>query len=342
MRIAAVLVVFAACHTSSATTSDGSAGTSDADLLATTPNQWVWVPIPGTTCANGTVAGFGLNRASTPGGDLFVYFEGGGACWDTASCTAQPPLAINLDVTYTATNLATDVTALVVDRAAGPPLDTANYVFVPYCTGDLHAGTNVMAYPGGPTLHHTGGSNAQAFVAAIAAAFPAPPTIWVTGSSAGGYGATLDLHRFSAAWPSAGVHLLEDSSPFIEFNDGIYPTMQASWKLVFPPSCTGCTTSFTAVFDTVVAAHPSSRIGLMTWDNDQTIAGYFGYQSLVTVQDNLITNHFDKATTHVFEATGTTHTMFGALTTITSNNVHLSDWVTQWLLGDSAWATVRP
>jgi hypothetical protein len=34
--------------------------------------------------------------------------------------------------------------------------------------------------------------------------------------------------------------------------------------------------------------------------------------------------------------------MFGALTTITSNNVHLSDWVTQWLLGDSAWTTVRP
>jgi len=340
MRCLAVIVVAAACHSSNPAITDSSPA-GDASVLDTTPNQWVWVPVPGTTCANGTMAGFGVNRSTTPGADVFVYIEGGGACWDTATCTANPPVAINLDVTYTAQKLAQDVAALTVNRAAGPPLGTANYVFIPYCTGDLHAGTNVMAYPGGPTIHHTGGTNTQAFVDLIAPAFADAPVVWVTGSSAGGYGATLDFHRFTAAWPNANVELLEDSSPFIPFLAN-YDKMTAAWKIAFPPNCTGCETSFTSVFDTVAAAHPTSRIGLMTWDNDQTIATYFGYTSIVSAQDDLITNHFDHPNTKVFEATGTTHTMLGQLATVQSHGVKLSDWVTQWLVGDPAWATVRP
>jgi len=60
------------------------------------------------------------------------------------------------------------------------------------------------------------------------------------------------------------------------------------------------------------------------------------------VQDDLITNHFTHPNTKVFEATGTSHTMFGQLATVQSHGVKLSDWVTQWLVGDTAWATVRP
>jgi len=341
MRCLVGIIVLAACESSHPGGADSSPA-GDANVLDTTPNEWVWVPVAGTTCANGTPAGFGLNRSATPGGDVFVYFEGGGACWDTATCTANPPVAVNLDVTYTAAKLAQDVVALTVNRAVGPPLGTANYVFVPYCTGDLHAGTNVMAYPGGPTIHHTGATNTQAFVDLLAPAFPDAPVVWVTGSSAGGYGATLDFHRFTAAWPNANVDLLEDSSPFIPFLQG-YDKLTTSWHIAFPPDCTGCDTNFTPVFDAVAAAHPTSRIGLMTWDNDQVVAAYFGYTtSLAPVQDDLITNHFTHPNTKVFEATGTSHTMFGQLATVQSHGVKLSDWVTQWLVGDTAWATVRP
>lgn len=303
-------------------------------------NKWTWVEIPGTTCANGSPAGIGVNRAATGGGPLNIYFEGGGACWDTATCTANPPLAINLDVTYDAAKLASDTAALVVDRSATNPYANATYVFIPYCTADLHAGAKVTAYPSGPTLHHTGGMNAQAFVAAIAAAFPDAPTVWVSGSSAGGYGATLNFHRFTSAWPSAGVHLMEDSSPFLPFQAN-YSIMQNAWNIEFPPNCTSCASSFTSVFDAVVAAHPSSRIGLMTFDNDQTIAAYFGYTSLVQPQDDLITSHFNHANTHVFEVVGTSHTMLGNVGAYTVNGVPLATWLTQWLTGDAAWATVR-
>lgn len=341
MRTVALFLV-AACSSNPGGTPDGQQPPSDAPVsLDTTPNQWVWVEIPGTTCANGSPAGFGLNRAMTLGGAMFVYFEGGGACWDTASCTANPPLAVNLNVTYDQAHLTADAGALGVNRAA-PPLDTANYVFIPYCTGDLHAGTQVMAYPGGPTIHHTGGTNAQKFVDALAAGFPDTATIWVTGSSAGGYGATLDFHRFTAAWPGAGVHLLEDSSPFIPMLMN-YEKLPTAWAIAFPPGCTNCEASFTNAFDAVVAAHPTSRIGLMTWDDDAVIKAYFAYTgSLVAVQDDLIVNHFNHPNTKVFEAAGTNHTMFGGLGTITSHGVPLATWVTQWLVGDAGWTTVRP
>ena len=310
--------------------------------VSTTPNQWVWVPFAGTTCANGTPAGIGINRAPTAGGDLFIYFEGGGACWDTITCTNGA--AVNLDVTYDAAKLATDVSGLVVDHASAPaPLDTTTYVFVPYCTGDLHDGTNVMAYPGGPTIHHTGGTNTQAFVDALAAGFHDAPELWVLGSSAGGYGATLNFERFTKAWPNAKVELLEDSSPFIPILVN-YATLLTAWQLTLPPLCgTACQSSFTSVFDAVVAGHPTSRIALLTWDDDPVIKQYFAYtSSLVPVQADLIANHFDHPNTKVFEATGMNHTMFGQLGTVTSHGVKLGDWVNEWLLDLPTWATVTP
>lgn len=327
------LLFVAACGSSTMATPDATPATIDVPA-----GKWTWVEVPGTTCANGSPAGIGVNRGATAGGPLDIYFEGGGACWDVATCTANPPLAINLDVTYDAAKLATDTAALVPDRSATNPYANATYVFVPYCTADLHAGTQVMAYPGGPTIHHTGGSNTQAFVDAIAAAFPDAPLVWVSGSSAGGYGATLNFHRFTAHW--ANAHLMEDSSPFVDFVAS-YPTMQDAWKLAFPPNCTSCATSFTSVFDAVVAAHPDARIGLMTFDNDETIRAYFGYPSLIAPQDDLITKHFNHPNTHVFEVVGTSHTMLGNVGAYTVDGVPLATWLTQWLTGDPAWATVR-
>jgi hypothetical protein len=330
-----VLVALAACGSSHGPTADAPLGS-----LETPPNTWAWVGIDGTTCANGSTAGIGINRSGQDDGTLFVYFEGGGACWDTATCTAQPPVAVNLDVTYDQDRLNIDVAGLQIQRQSGTILDTTNFVFVPYCTADLHAGTTVTAYPGGPTIHHTGGTNTQTFVDKLHDQFPDAQTIWLVGSSAGGYGATLDMNRFSDAWPSAQVELLEDSSPFIPFVAN-YATLQTAWAIAFPPGCADCTTNFTSAFDTVVAAHPTSRIGLLTWDNDQTIEAYFGYTTaLAPIQADLLANHFNKPHTRVYEAPGTSHTMLGELTSISVDNVLLEVWVAQWLAGDPQWEDV--
>jgi len=79
-------------------------GGSDAFVIGDTPaGTWTWVEIPGTMCANGTPAGIGVNR-STQSGDLFVLFQGGGACWDGPTCFTQRTSS-HIEDTYTMATL---------------------------------------------------------------------------------------------------------------------------------------------------------------------------------------------------------------------------------------------
>src|SRR5262245_12107786 len=48
--------------------------------------QWVWVPIEGTMCADGTEAGVGVNF-TTQSRELVIFFQGNGVCYDQATCS---------------------------------------------------------------------------------------------------------------------------------------------------------------------------------------------------------------------------------------------------------------
>ena len=64
---------------------DGGAGV-DAAPLPGTPGGWTWVDVPGMGCDDGSPTGVAVNPAPGGGGDLFIYFMGGGACWDASTC----------------------------------------------------------------------------------------------------------------------------------------------------------------------------------------------------------------------------------------------------------------
>jgi hypothetical protein len=324
---------------------DASAG--DADVTLDTPaNTWTWVEIPGTMCANGTPAGFGVNRSTeVGGGDLFILFQGGGACWDGTTCFVQNTSS-HIQDTYTMATLTQELGGSVVNHAdTSNPLAGATWIYVPYCTGDLHAGARHAEYVvnnATRTVEHVGATNTQRFVDVLRANFGDATTLWIAGVSAGGFGATLNFHRFRTAWPGSGIHLLQDGSPFVPVL-AAYDTWQAAWSLQFPPGCTTCATNFSAVMDTVSSANPQSRIGLMTYDDDQVIRQYFGYTgSMVTATDTLLAEQYDLPTTHAFVLAGTSHTMLGQIGTLTSpGGVRLIDWVYQWVRGDAGWTTVR-
>jgi hypothetical protein len=343
----AILCGVAACSGGTGHAPDAG-GRVDAGPISAPDMTWTWVPLPGTTCGDGSQAGIGVNLA-TQSSDLLVYLEGGGACWDATTCFVLNA-AIQIAAPYTKTQFDTDVTALdgsgLFSRTdATSPFAGASFVFVPYCTGDVHAGTVVRAYDVGgqkKTVHHTGGLNAQVIVDTLHATLPNVTRIWLTGSSAGGYGATLNLPRFASAWPSAAIELLQDSSPFVDVMGGYYPQWQAAWAIAFPPGCAACTTSFPAVIDAVTGAYPAVRIGLLTYTEDATVKAFFGYSgSLMPALASLLANQYGRPTTQAFVLDGSSHTMLGSYQTIAApDGTTLKSWVAAWATGDPTWHTV--
>ena len=54
-------------------------------------------------------------------------------------------------------------------------------------------------------VNHKGAANVRAYLARLAQTFPGSRRIWLTGTSAGGYGVQLNYHRFAAAFESTGA-----------------------------------------------------------------------------------------------------------------------------------------
>jgi hypothetical protein len=349
MKAALCLLMLAACTKHGSALTDGGAGgdaagdalqdgESQGDPFTTPAGVWTWVDVPGMECGNGVATGIGVNRSDTSD-DVLVFFEGGGACWDTGSCF-QLAAAVHIQDGFNANTLQADLHYFPFVRTdATNPLSAPTYIYVPYCTGDLHAGQKVMTYDVGGTpkmVHHVGATNTQAMVDRVHAALPNAQKVWVVGQSAGGYGATLNLFRFRAAYPAAELALLQDSSMFITVAAN-YGLWQSSWMLQYPPNCTNCDHDFRQVIPTVTTAEPSTRVGLLTYDNDTTIKLFFGYgllDSIVAQVSSLIATYYTLPTTHVYEVVGVDHTMLAAV----NSNAALGAWVEQWASGDPAWA----
>jgi hypothetical protein len=323
------------------------AHTADAAPIAITPSTWTFTPIADTSCANGTPAGIATNGAPVASTDLVVYFEGGGACWDDLTCfTLQTAVYITTgyDATTFQTELPTLETLPLIDRTGSDAtFAAANYAYIPYCTGDLHAGANVTTLGSGSAataVHFVGAANVQTFAATLRASLPGVTRVWLVGSSAGGYGATFALPVFAAQWPDAQIQVLQDSALFIT-PVSTYPTWLAAWQPAFPAGCSACGSDFSAVMPALTAAFPQTRFGVMTFDEDATTKAFLGLTgSLSPLIATLLGSDYALSTTHAFELTGTGNVLlFDAPTLIGSNGLTAEQWIDEWATGSAAWTT---
>ena len=128
---AALLLILAACGGSSG---DGGGP----PTLGTTPKQWQYVPVDGSQCMDGSPTGIGVNLGTS--GDLVIYLEGGGACFNDGTC-AHAAHADGWGPSAFDANIAPYNIGLFDRIDDLNPFRDATYVFVPYCTGDVHAGS---------------------------------------------------------------------------------------------------------------------------------------------------------------------------------------------------------
>ncbi len=185
------------------------------------PTEWTpvtppaEVPYLGKTlrpiCSRGTPYTFFVKRGTV--NKLLVYFQGGGACFSYFTCL--PGVGAFDEAVTPADNPANATSGFADLSNPDNPFRDWNAVFVSYCTADVHWGDATFTHQSGPssvTIHHRGAVNA--FVAEKWARehFVAPEEVFVTGSSAGAYGAIVGgAYLRERTYPGAHFDILGDA-----------------------------------------------------------------------------------------------------------------------------------
>ncbi len=321
--------------------------------ITATPGKWTWIDFPDTTCDDGSPTGIGLYPSATSD-KLVFFFAGGGACWDYTTCVT---LNTSTHGPFGATEFASlsggDFPGTILERAGTSPFKDYNAVFVPYCTGDLHAGDAVQTYANGSaskTIKHKGHANVLAYLSRLAATFKTPSNVAVTGSSAGGGGAIFNYPSIRAAWPAASALLVDDSLPLM-IGDSVGPALRTAWYqswnlgALVDPLCAGCRDDLSLYLKTVAQRYPSDRMALLSSLQDKTIRGYFlltpvAFEAALRALIMNVLVPLPNFRSYV--ETGEGHTMLAALATHTTNGTPLVTWLTQMTTGDAAWVSIVP
>jgi hypothetical protein len=258
--------------------SDGPTGSPP--TLGTTPKTWQYVAVPGAKCMNGTPTGIGVNLGTS--GDLFIYMEGGGACFNSGTCNsvAHPsgwgPADFESNIGI--------YNVGIFDRLDDKnPMKDATFVFVPYCTGDVHAGSKPDGLGG---RMFVGYANVGAHLDYLVPKSAGVTRVVLSGSSAGGFGALMNYHRTQLAFGDTPVHLLDDSGPPLGdayLSPCLQKQFRETWNLdaALPADCAECRQAdgggLQNALGYLAKAHPDRRFGIVTSTRDGVIRSFYGY-----------------------------------------------------------------
>jgi hypothetical protein len=314
---------------------------------------WAWVPFGNAYCANGTTTGIGVSRAAST--RLLIYLQGGGACWSAATCYgSNPPVsfttgygASNFDTASNSTSLLAEPGGFFDRDAKTNPFRNDTYVFVPYCTGDLHAGNNIVAYDATHTAWHVGYANMTAYLDWLVRLLPSVTRVTLVGSSAGGYGALINWAQTQNAFGAVRVDMIDDSGTPVP-NQLLAPTndmwekMLASWNLpaTLPPNCPACLTDgFDALIPYYAAAQPGDKAAYLTYQYDMVLPRYYSLTSAQFTDAlgyDLSLINAAPSQAHYFAVYKAGHILFFS-PTVLAGKISLQSWLTSMTSDSPAW-----
>ena len=326
------------------------------EVITATPYQWEWIDVPDSICGDGSSTGLAVNLS--PGAtQVFIYLEGGGACWTYSGCAGLIQTSLHLDgydeQTFNGLIAGVYKNILLFDRDEPKnPLREAHFVFVPYCTGDAFSGDSVVELTGAlpwlkKTLHFKGRHNMETYLNRLAPTFADVEQVVVSGSSAGGLGAGLSWPLFVAAFPGARVDILDDSGPPVQPMDDRWKDWQDVWNMELPAGCDGCDENIDKLVDYYRTQFLSEhRLALMSYDQDAVIAtflGMFPWQFRDKLMD--VCDVFDQEdNAQYFVLSGSAHTMMilGYESIESAGGMPLWRWVEQFVNGETDWLSHSP
>lgn len=343
LRTALAMFLLASC---------GDDGAGSGGPLDTPIERWAWIDVPAMKCGNGSSTGIAINR-SERSRKLVLAFEGGGACWEAAACYGiegvLEPTSVHLDgfteQTFGTVRPFFDSNWAFQRSDAASPFGDATWVFVPYCTGDLHAGTQttdyeVLSQP--RTMHHVGALNVDAMLQAIDGL--AADEVFAVGVSAGGYGVQINWERIAASFPGATTHIFADGAQLVDIESGRWANIRNRWAPRFPAGCATCADGFEDLAAHWRAGSPAGggRHALTASLQDGVLAVYFGYDAASLRSASLAVASAMTGPHAAFMVDDNSHTMIGSPAKQTSTQVQVRDWIGAFVAGTAAFTTVGP
>lgn len=302
------------------------------------------------------------------GADVCLFNEFGGTQPVSTHVATPDPFPASGQGAFVSELAMVNRSELLSATLEGNPFRGATAIYVPYCTGDLHSGNATTQFEvrggvGAPvtqrTFHFAGAANMALYLAELKARFPETRRIWLTGASAGGYGATFHFERVRAAFPEAEVHLLADSAPMVQ--PLWWAEAKALWKPEFPAGCADCEQGLPQWLGHVLeGSGPRHRVALLAYDRDTTLSYFFfggpGLASLLNpptgvyqaALNEVLAQYVGRESAGAFVLPGTQHVMLGGYGELQANGsvsapfpsadgtTDLRRWIDGWATGSGA------
>ncbi len=319
-----------------------------AELIA---GEWnTLVPGGDTICARETPFQFFVRPAADENTDkLLIYYQGGGACWDLFTCSANGTGMFDNTVGSAEDEVGRYGGIFDFENADNPVADYS-MVFVPYCTADVHIGDAVADYGAGLELHHNGYHNSMAALNWTFENFDAPESIMVAGTSAGAYGSIYYTPHVIEQYPDAYVAQFGDAGvgavpvgwePLKVW--GMYenmPTFVPGLEAVDPE-----TYRLNMIYDASAKHYPDAVFSQYTTDADQTQINFYNFSVFSSrdaapwvdlMVENLAELNADNPNFYSYITNGDTHTIlaYPGFYTQEADGVVIRDWFAALVNGE--------
>ena len=288
---------------------------------------------------------------------MLIYLESGGACWSDLTCYVLFS-AVNFTTGYGSTAFQGDLATLTMaggffDRTSVTnPFRDYSYVYVPYCTGDAHVGSNVTQFEVEGSNQQTsflGGSNFKAYLARLVATFPKANQVVLAGSSFGGIGAVVNWGQTQNAFASARVDMIDDSGTFMPASEGagFVKILGATWdlKAAIPAACGGCLASGLAeLYAYYAKAYPNDRGALLSYQQDSVLPSFYDIQEsqfTAGLDGDLLTYFKPSPNLRYFVDAAEEGHVLWFTPTLTSDGVSVQSFVSKMVSGET-WSNVGP
>ena len=338
------------CTDSLADNYDENATDDDGSCLIPWESQYGvnWVERPGgedCECSDGSEWTFWTRDADPE--RVILYFQGGGACWEDHSCKnpgGTYKTTVHDDDPNIGSIFHSDAYGIGNFRNSANPIADWSWIYVPYCTGDVHLGFSQGIYSDNNVSHH-GHANAQFAYSHMLENYPNAQTILVTGSSAGSIPSPFYGAQASLDYPDAKIMVFNDGSGGLYTNNtyDFYEIWNMQETVLDFPMSSDLNFNQMDSGDLAIASHDVNndiRFARFTDSNDETMrmfSALLGNDMSIPYKDKIMysmnkTSEYG-VDQYLYMAPGNGHTILldSRFYSLEVNGVIFADWFTSWI-----------